>query len=150
AHSAGLECYVSAGCVARHMREATYAAIDGVGVGTSLHYIDPATKLMGALRPESIMEALQVRDDAAREPFGQLSRLLARMDRIHANAGLGEMEEHFCMALYEALKRENVERAAKVASGLAEAQAIKPNYDIEFWSWADQLGDGKASSNIVG
>src|SRR5439155_12033517 len=27
AHEAGLECYVSAGCVARHMREATLAAI---------------------------------------------------------------------------------------------------------------------------
>jgi hypothetical protein len=89
AHGAGLECYVSAGCVARHMREATYAAIDGVGVGTSLHYIDPGPKLMGALRPEAIMDALQVRDDAARDPFGQLSRLLARRDRIHANAGLG-------------------------------------------------------------
>jgi len=33
AHEAGLECYVSAGCVARHMRDATLAAIDGVGVG---------------------------------------------------------------------------------------------------------------------
>lgn len=138
AHSAGLECYVSAGCVAHHMRDATYAAIDGVGVGTSLHYIDPGTKLMGALRPEAIMEALQVRDDAARDPFGQLSRLLARMDRIHANAGLGEMEEHFRDLLFEALRHENVERAIKVASGLAQAQAIKPNSDIEFWSWAGE------------
>ena len=63
-----------------------------------------ATKLMGALRPESIMEALQVRDDAAREPFAQCSRLLARMDRMHANAGLGEAEEHYraCVQAAEA------------------------------------------------
>ncbi|HLF25823.1 MAG TPA: hypothetical protein VJG32_05765 [Anaerolineae bacterium] len=150
AHQAGLECYVSAGCVARHMREATYAAIDGVGVGTSLHYIDPETKLMGALRPEAILEALQVRDDAAREPFGQCSRLLARMDRMHANSGLGEVDEHFRMLLFEALRREDVDRAVKVASRLAEAQAMKPDYDIEFWSWVGELGRAKQASDIVG
>lgn len=145
AHEAGLECYVSAGCVAHHMREATYAAIDGVGVGTSLHYIDPATKLMGALRPEAIMEALQVRDDAAKEPFGRCSRLLARMDRMHANAGLGEVEEHFRMLLFEALKREDINQALKVVNMLAQAQAIKPDYDVEFWSWA-----GEQKSDMLG
>jgi hypothetical protein len=150
AHSAGLECYVSAGCVARHMREATYAAIDGVGVGTSLHYIDPGTKLMGALRPEAIMEALQVRDDAAREPFGRLGRLLARMDRIHANAGLGEMEEHFRALLFQALRHENVEQAEKIANGLAQAQAIKPNSDIEFWSGASATDRANEMNVIVG
>lgn len=150
AHSTGLECYVSAGCVAHHMRDATYAAIDGVGVGTSLHYIDPTTKLMGALRPEAILEALQVRDDAARDPFGQLSRLLARMDRIHANAGLGEMEEHFRALLFEALRHEDVERALKIASGLAQAQAIKPNSDIEFWSWASDASRGAQTDDILG
>ncbi|MEP7356880.1 MAG: hypothetical protein ABI847_06535 [Anaerolineales bacterium] len=147
AHEAGLECYVSAGCVAKHMREATYAAIDGVGVGTSLHYIDPATKLMGALRPESIMEALRVRDEAASEPFAQCSRLLARMDRMHANAGLGEAEEHYRALLILALKNEKVEHALQVAAGLARLQAMKPDFDIEFWSW---VGSADAAENMLG
>ena len=137
AHEAGLECYVSAGCVAGHMREATLAAIDGVGVGTSLHYIDAATKLMGALRPESIMAALQVRDEAAREPFAQCSRLLARMDRMHANAGLGEAEQHYRGLLALALKHEKLDHALQTAAGLARLQAMKPDFDIE--AWTDRL-----------
>ena len=150
AHEAGLECYVSAGCVAKHMRDATFAAIDGVGVGTSLHYIDQATKLMGALRPESIMEALQVRDDAAREPFAQCSRLLARMDRMHANAGLGEMDGHYRMLLFETLKRGLVDKAVEVAAGVARAQAMKPDYDIEYWSWLGASARSDHAKDILG
>jgi hypothetical protein len=150
AHEAGLECYVSAGCVAKHMRPATFAAIDGVGVGTSLHYIDQATRLMGALRPESIMEALQVRDEAAREPFAQCSRLLARMDRIHANSGLGEVDEHFRMLMYEALRRERVDDAVRVAGLMARAQAMKPDYDVEFWSWVNAADREEAAKTILG
>jgi hypothetical protein len=150
AHSAGLECYVSAGCVARHMRDATLAAIDGVGVGTSLHYIDPATKLMGALRPEAILEALDVRDRAAEEPFARCSRTLARMDRMHANAGLGEMDEHFRMLLYEALRHEHVPQALEVVALMAKMQAMKPDYDIEFWSWLDEGDRTEAAKDIPG
>ncbi|MBF8284821.1 MAG: hypothetical protein HW378_3736 [Anaerolineales bacterium] len=150
AHEAGLECYVSAGCVARHMREATFAAIDGVGIGTSLHYIDAATKLMGALRPEAILEALQVRDDAVREPFAQCSRLLARMDRMHANAGLGEAEEHYRALLRLALRHEKLEHALQVAAGVARLQAMKPDFDIEFWSWVGDLDRTEAAKNMLG
>ena len=150
AHEAGLECYVSAGCVARHMREATFAAIDGVGVGTSLHYIDAATKLMGALRPEAILEALQVRDDAAREPFAQCSRLLARMDRMHANAGLGEAEEHYRALLILALKNEKLEHALQTAAGVARLQAMKPDFDIEFWSWVGAGHRADDPQNMLG
>ncbi len=150
AHQAGLECYTSAGCVARHMREATLAAIDGVGVGTSLHYIDPATKLMGALRPDAIREALDVRDRAALEPFARCSRMLARMDRMHANAGLGEMDEHFRMLLYEALRHEYVPQATKVMALMAKMQAMKPDYDIEFWSWIDEAEKADEVENLLG
>jgi hypothetical protein len=150
AHEAGLECYVSAGCVAKHMRAATFAAIDGVGVGTSLHYIDQATKLMGALRPEAILEALQVRDGAAQEAFAQCSRLLARMDRMHANSGLGEVEEHFRALLFEALRREDVERAGQVAALFAQTQAMKPDYDVEFWSWIQGASREEAARTILG
>jgi hypothetical protein len=117
------------------MRIATLAAIDGVGVGTSLHYIDPKTKLMGALKPEAIREALRVRDETATEPFAQCSRLLARLDRMFANEGLGEMDGHYRLLLFEALKRGKEAQALKVAGGLARMEAMKPNFDYRFWSW---------------
>ena len=150
AHEAGLECYVSAGCVARHMRAATLAAIDGVGVGTSLHYIDAATKLMGALRPEAILEALQVRDDAAREAFAQCSRLLARMDRMHANAGLGEAEEHYRGLLILALRHGKLDHAQQVVAGLMRLQAMKPDFNVEFWSWVGDWDRAEAAQNLLG
>ncbi len=135
AHEAGLECYVSAGCVASHMRAATLAAIDGVGVGTSLHYIDPQTKLMGALKPGAHRAALQVREQAPTEPFAQFTRPLARLDRMFANGGLGEMEDHYRWLLFEALRDGNESQALEIAGGLARMEALKPNFDYRLWSW---------------
>ena len=57
AHENGLETYISAGMVAQHMRDAVLAGVDGVGIGTSMHHVDPATKLMGALKPDAIAAA---------------------------------------------------------------------------------------------
>jgi hypothetical protein len=135
AHAAGLECYVSAGCVASHMRLATLAAIDGVGIGTSMHYIDPETKLMGALKPEAILEALEVRDAAAREPFAQCTRLLARLDRMYANGGLGEVEDEYRWYLFEALRDGQEQKALQIAGGMARMEALKPDFDYKLWSW---------------
>ncbi len=81
------------------------------------------------------MAALQVRDDAAREPFAQCSRLLARMDRMHANAGLGEAEQHYRGLLALALKQEKLEHAMQTAAGMARLQAMKPDFDVEAWTW---------------
>jgi hypothetical protein len=72
------------------------------------------------------------------------------MDRIHANAGLGEMEEHFRALLFQALRHENVEQAEKIANGLAQAQAIKPNSDIEFWSGTSAADRANDMNVIVG
>jgi hypothetical protein len=138
AHQAGLECYVSAGCVGDHMRPATLAAIDGVGVGTSLHYIDPETKLMGALRPDAIRAALQVRDEAAEEPFAQCSRLLARLDRTYANGGLSEVEDERRRALFEALRDGEGAQALRIAGQIAKFEARKPDFNPQWWSWFDE------------
>jgi hypothetical protein len=60
------------------------------------------------------------------------------------------MEQHFRMVLFEALRHENVERAVKIARGLAQAQAIKPDYDIEFWSRAGDVSRTEQTSDILG
>jgi hypothetical protein len=82
AHESGLNAYVSAGLEPAHMHDAVLAGLDGVGIGTSLHFIDPETKLMGALRAEKIADALTARDDAETSPMGRAAILLARTDRM--------------------------------------------------------------------
>ena len=74
-----------------------------------------------------------------REPFAQCSRLLARMDRMHANAGLGEAEQHYRGLLAMALRHEKLDHAMQAAAGMARLQAVKPNFDVEAWRW---LADG--------
>jgi hypothetical protein len=152
AHEAGLECYVSAALRGRHMREATLAAIDGVGVGTSLHYIDAATKLMGALRPESIMAALQVRDEAAREPFAQCSRLLARMDRMHANAAWARPRSTTARCSTCAERREAGACACRSARpGWRGCQAMKPDFDVEVLVvGGGRRARGRAEQHVLG
>jgi hypothetical protein len=150
AHEAGLECYVSAGCVGRHMRDATLAAVDGVGIGTSMHYIDAETKLMGALRPEAIREALGVRDAAAREPFAQCTRLLARLDRMYANGGLGEVEDEYRWHLFEALQNGKEQQALEIAGGLARMEALKPDFDYKLWSWVGGWDVVERSRHLLG
>jgi hypothetical protein len=150
AHEAGLECYVSAGCVAGHMRSATLAAIDGVGIGTSMHYLDAQTKRMGALRPDAILEALRVRDAAAGEPFSQCTRLLARLDRMYANGGLGEVEDEYRWHLFEALRDGHEQKALEIAGGLARMEALKPDFDYKLWSWVGGWDVVERSKHLLG
>ena len=93
AHENGLETYVSAGMLAEHMKDAVFAGVDGVGIGTSMHHVDPATKLMGALKPDAIRAALRVRDEAEAHPQGRAARALARLDQMHFEGSLGDDEE---------------------------------------------------------
>jgi hypothetical protein len=79
AHERGLETYISAGLKPPQMRECTFLGVDGVGIGTSLHYQHPVTKAIGQLKAEAVRE---VRDAAAKEPLGRGARLLARLDRL--------------------------------------------------------------------
>jgi hypothetical protein len=116
AHECGLETYVSAGMVAEHMRNAVFAGVDGVGIGTSMHYVDEATKLMGALKPESILGALHVRDDAASHPLGRAAAMLARVDQMSFEGSLLPAENTVRAALHVAV-REKDERAAAECLG---------------------------------
>ena len=129
AHEAGLETYISAGMVAEHMRNAVLAGVDGVGIGTSMHHVDPATKLMGALRPDAIRAALRVRDEAAAEPLGQAARMLARLDQMHFEGSLLPGEEEMRAALHQAV-RARAEGAARQQLGkLARVERLE-NLDL--------------------
>jgi hypothetical protein len=90
AHECGLETYVSAGLKPLHMRPAVYAGVGGTGIGTSLHYSDPETKLMGNFDLEAIREALAIRDAAAASPRGLAAKWLAWMDRLYFEGVLVE------------------------------------------------------------
>lgn len=88
AHENGPETYISAGMIAKHMANAVYAGVDGVGIGTSMHWVDEQTKLMGALKPDAIRAALQVRDEAEATPLGRAAKMLARLDQMSFEGSL--------------------------------------------------------------
>lgn len=129
AHERGLNTYVSAGLKAEHMREATYVGLDGVGIGTSLHYIDPQTKLMGALKPEAILETLHVRDAASAELLGRAGKLLSRLDRLYFEGTISNHEESMRPLLYEALLEKRDKDIEKLISALQEVENLQADLD---------------------
>ena len=83
AHERGLETYISAGLKAEHMRDSAFLGVGGVGIGTSMHFSDPVTKLMGELKPAAIRQALETRNQAMAEPRGKAALWLAWLDRMY-------------------------------------------------------------------
>src|SRR5262249_29484796 len=120
----GLETYVSAGMVAKHMQNAVFAGVDGVGIGTSMHYVDASTKLMGALKPEAIASALRVRDEAAQQPLGRAAAILARLDQMHFEGSLLEPEEERRARLHQAVRSKDESEAADVIAKLARVERL--------------------------
>jgi hypothetical protein len=126
AHENGLETYISAGMVADHMRDAVLAGVDGVGIGTSMHYVDAATKLMGALKPDAIRAALHVRSEAARTALGRAAALLARLDQMHFESSLLDIEEEGRARLHQAVRGKNEADAVATISKLARVERLEP------------------------
>ena len=112
AHERGLETYISAGLVPKHMRACVLTGVDGVGIGTSLHYRHPQTNAIGQLKPEAIREVLRVRDAAAAEPLGEAARLLARFDRMFFEGTLPTRLETVRRELFEAIRAGDSAKAA--------------------------------------
>jgi hypothetical protein len=125
AHENGLETYISAGMVAEHMRNAVFAGIDGVGIGTSMHYVDPKTKLMGALKPEAIRAALAVRDEAAAHPLGRAAKALARVDQMHFEGSLLPAEESERARLHEAVRSKDEAKARASLDQLKRTESLE-------------------------
>jgi hypothetical protein len=107
AHERGLETYISAGMLPDHMRTAVSLGVGGVGMGTSLHHIDPDTKLMGPLKPDAIRRALDVRDEAALQWPGRGAALLARLDRLFYEKALPAEWDCLRTELFEALQAQD-------------------------------------------
>ncbi|UQA58372.1 hypothetical protein [Polyangium aurulentum] len=124
AHENGLETYISAGMEAPDMAIAAHAGVDGVGIGTSMHFIDPQTKLMGQLRPEAILAALEVRDGAAKDDLGQGAKLLARLDVMAYEGSLVGDEEALRGELYGAVRRQDGAAAAALRAKLGRVVAM--------------------------
>lgn len=108
AHEKGLETYISAGLQADHMERCVITGVDGIGIGTSLHYRDPQTKLMGALKPEAIKLVLSNRDNAAKTSLGKGAKLLARLDREYFEQIISDENNHLRLNLFEHLKIKDV------------------------------------------
>jgi hypothetical protein len=126
AHENGLETYVSAGMVAQHMKNAVFAGIDGVGIGTSMHHVDAKTKLMGALKPEAIAAALKVRDDAAAQPLGRAAAMLSRLDQMCFEGSLLPQEGGMRAALHHAVREQNEKSALAAMKDLDRVERLEP------------------------
>lgn len=113
-HEKGLETYVSAGLVPKHMRDCVFTGVDGVGIGTSLHYRHPQTNAIGQLKPEAIREVLRVRDGAAAEPLGKGAHLLAYWDRLYFEGVLDRGLDAERQALFAGLRDRQEETVAEI------------------------------------
>ncbi|QAB01147.1 MULTISPECIES: hypothetical protein [Agrobacterium tumefaciens complex] len=83
AHSNGLETYVSGGVTHRSVVHGVNAGLGGIGVGTSLHFVDDNGQV-GALMKQSVKEVLRARDEASNSDLGRIAAMLAVADRKHA------------------------------------------------------------------
>lgn len=114
AHENGLETYISAGLQPSHMNKCVYTGVGGVGIGTSLHYRDPETKLMGALKPDAIKAVLSNRDIAGSSVRGKGAKLLAQLDRMYFEKVITEKENELRNELFLAIKDENESKIKKL------------------------------------
>lgn len=116
AHEKGLETYISAGLVPSHMRLCVFTGVDGVGIGTSLHYRHPQTNAIGQLKPDAIREVLRVRDGAAGEALGKGARLLAYWDRLYFEGVLDRALDADRQALFASLRDEDEAAVAAIVA----------------------------------
>ncbi len=116
AHERGLETYISAGLVPAHMRACVFTGVDGVGIGTSLHYRHPQTNAIGQLKPEAIRQVLAVRDAAAVEAMGRGAFLLAYWDRLYFEGVLPIDLDAERRALFTVLRDQNEAAVVEIIS----------------------------------
>ncbi|MCF6796752.1 hypothetical protein L1M59_11535 [Bacillus sp. ET1] len=110
AHENGLQTYFSAGLEAKHIERCVITGVDGLGIGTSLHYMDKQTKLMGAFNPKSIDEVLEKRNEAENTVLGKAAKLLAQLDRLYFEKNIHDEEDLLRNELFNAILEQDQEK----------------------------------------
>ncbi|QTL47333.1 hypothetical protein [Priestia aryabhattai] len=110
AHENGLQTYFSAGLEAKHIERCVITGVDGLGIGTSLHYMDSQTKLMGAFNPKVIAEVLEKRNEAENTYLGKAAKLLAKLDRLYFEKNIHDEENLLRNDLFEAILEQDQEK----------------------------------------
>lgn len=103
AHMKGLNTYMSAGLLPENVESACATGVDGLGIGTSLHYINKEQRRMGDFNPEAIRRALAVRDIACDSPLGRGAALLSRLGWMHFEGTLDHRLDDVRALLLEAV-----------------------------------------------
>lgn len=147
AHEQGLETYVSAGMKAEHMRLCVFTGVDGVGIGTSLHYRHPVTGAIGQLKPDAIREVLQVRDRAASETLGKGAHLLAHWDRLYFEGVINKVLAPEREVLFLALCNQD-EAAVAAIVARHDPPSLEPREDHPLLARAKRLLASAAADPI--
>jgi hypothetical protein len=101
---------------------ASHAGIDGVGIGTRMHY--SVTEVRGGLNAKAMHQALKIRDEASRECLGQAARLLARLDILASRGTLVHKEDELRVQLYNVLRNKDMNEAERLKKELARVCAL--------------------------
>lgn len=119
AHENGLQTYFSAGLEAEHVERCVYTAVDGLGIGTSLHFIDSETKLMGAFNPNAIKAVLNARNRAEATIKGRGAILLAKLDRLYFEKILTDEENEKRKILFDAICKQDENKISEMIKNTA-------------------------------
>ncbi len=124
AHENGLQTYFSAGLESEHVERCVCTGVDGLGIGTSLHYIDPDTKLMGAFNPDAIEAVLKARNKAEATIKGKGAILLAKLDRLYFENLLTDKENEKREILFEAVCQQDESMISKIINSSVLSSVI--------------------------
>jgi Uncharacterized protein conserved in archaea len=108
AHSKGLETYISGGMNDQHVRLATMAGVDGVGIGFWCHRCNEASGALGEPDPFKIKLCLEARNESEASQRGIAARVVARLDKAFCGAqgNLDAPAEGLRQNLFEVLHSE--------------------------------------------
>lgn len=107
AHEKGMLTYFSAGIGLDNIRQIVFTGVDGIGIGTYLHYKTEG-KPMGALAEERVLNVIAARNKAEAEINGKAAKTLAALDNRFFEKTLSIRENEQRLLLFKALNENNV------------------------------------------
>ena len=103
AHECGLETYISAGMDASNISDATYIGVGGVGMGIRMHEKNQTGEITH-LKKSDVLQVLNNRNKAMREPVGQAASVLAKLDWLKSFDAISDEVDTKRRELFELLK----------------------------------------------